>query len=70
METKCQLAKVSILGAVPADLGHVVGIAMIDSTYQSKYQILFWSLLKFSLIVIIVNLRKRFSKIICTRIPS
>lgn len=69
METKCQLAKVSILGAVPADLGHVVGIAMIDSTYQSKYQILFWSLLKFSLIVIIVNLKKRFSKIICTRIP-
>jgi hypothetical protein len=36
METKCQLAKVSILGAVPADFGHVVGIAMIDSTYQSK----------------------------------
>lgn len=51
METKCQLAKVSILGAVPADLGHVVGIAMIDSTYQSNILNMIL-ILKISLIVI------------------
>lgn len=57
METKCQLAKVSILGAVPADFGHVVGIAMIDSTYQSKILNIILSLLKTSFIVIIVSIR-------------
>lgn len=53
METKCQLAKVSILGAVPADLGHVVGIAMIDSTYQSKISNIIWSLFEISLVIIV-----------------
>lgn len=53
METKCQLAKVSILGAVPADLGHVVGIAMIDSTYQSKISNIIWSLFEVSLVIIV-----------------